>query len=155
MEFRLVTYEEFDQVRNLDNAARQIRRRTQNLIGKLAAEFNGNAPGGFGGIEFAALDNPRVVGTAKTAFGNGRIRLEWTHDGNELLGRIVVDRETFDQLDRVIWEPVFAVSIRENAGWGPLDKTAAPPNYLDDPTHRDWALGASIAYSILKGPVVS
>jgi hypothetical protein len=155
MKFRVVSDDELDQVRNLDGTADAIRRKTKALLEHLGKEFNNAEPGGISGVEFSRLESQRAVGTVKTKFGAGRLRLTWTHDGNQLLGEVIVDREIFDQCDRQCWEPVYSFLLAEQGGWMPSNKDCEVPNYLNaDTATRYWALGASIFYAILKGPMV-
>lgn len=155
MKFRLVSDDELDQVRNLDGAADAIRRKAKALLEHLGKEFNNSEPGGISGVEFSYAESQRAIGTVKTKFGNGRLRLTWAHDGTQLLAEVIVDREIFDQRDRQCWEPVYSFMLAEQGGWMPSNKPSEPPYYLkSDPATRYWALGASIFYAILKGPVV-
>lgn len=155
MKFRLVSENELDQVRNLDGAAGAIRRKAKALLEHLGSEFNNSEPGGISGVAFLYLESERAIGTVKTKFGNGRLRLTWTHNGSQLIGEVIVDRETFDQRDRQCWEPVYSFLLAEQGGWMPSNTGNEIPYYLKaDPATRYWALGASIVYAILKGPVV-
>jgi hypothetical protein len=89
-------------------------------------------------------------------FGAGRLRLTWKHDGKQLLGEVVVDREIFDDQDRQCWEPVYSFLLAAQGRWLPSNKGDETPYYLNgDTATRDWALGASIFYAILTGPVVA
>jgi hypothetical protein len=154
MTFRLVTDEELDQVRNLDGAATAIRRKLKALVEYLGKQFNGDDPGGISGVEFAYLESGRAIATVKTRFGIGRMRLTWVQDGKQLLGEVIIDRQVFDQRDQEAWEPVYSFFLGEQGGWMPRNKSANPPNYLaGDQETKCWALGASIAFAILKGPV--
>lgn len=156
MKFRSVSGEELEKIRNLDGAAGVIRRKAKVLIENLAKEFNDSDPGGVGGVHFSYSDSPRVIGKVNSKFGAGRLRLTWKHDGNQLLGEVVVDREIFNQQDQQCWEPAFSFLLAEQGRWMPSNKTEEPPYYLNgDTATRDWALGASIFYAILHGPVVT
>lgn len=156
MKFRLVLDDELDQVRNLDSTADAIRRKAKALLKHLAQEFNDAAPGGIGGVKFSHTESERVIGVVNTKFGSGRLRLAWIHDGKQLFGEVVVDREIFDQQDRQCWEPVYSFLLGEQGAWIPSTKGDKVPSYLNaDPATRYWALGASIFYAILTGPVVA
>jgi hypothetical protein len=156
MKFRLVSEDEINQVRNLDGPADAIRRKAKDLVATLGNEFNNADPGGIGGVQFLYVESPRVIGKVQTKIGSGRLRLTWWHDGNELLGEVVVDREIFDQQDRQCWEPVYSFLLAEQGRWRPASQGGNTPRYLDgDSDLRNWALGASIFYAILKGPVTA
>jgi hypothetical protein len=156
MEFRLVTDAEIDKLRHLNGPADTIRRKIVTLIGELANMFNGDDPGGVSGLEFSSGGDSRVVGNIKTSFGLGRMRLEWIQKDDQLLGKIVIDREIFDQRDRQYWEPVYNFLMADSGPWKPSNPTSVIPEYLkrDAPT-RYYGLGCSIFYAILNGPVVA
>lgn len=156
MKFRLVSADELDQIRNLDSVAGAISRKAKTLVEQLGKEFNQAESGGICGVEFSCIGSSRAFGSVKTPFGTGRLRLAWTHDGVQLLGEIVVDREIFDKQDRQCWEPVYSFLLGEQGGWRPSLEDQNPPYYLSgEPRIRYWALGASIVYAILNGPVVA
>jgi hypothetical protein len=156
MKFRLVSEDEINQVRNLDGAADAIRRKAKDLVVNLGNEFNNADPGGFRGVQFSCVESPRVIGTVQTKIGAGRLRLTWKHDGNELFGEVVVDREIFDEHDRQCWEPVYSFLLAEQGRWRPSNQGGNSPHYLNgDSNLRNWALGASIFYAILNGPVTA
>jgi hypothetical protein len=155
MKFRLVLDDELDQIRNLDSVAGAIARKPRSLIEQLGKEFNQAESGGISGVEFTYIESTRAFGAVKTPFGIGRLRLTWMHDGKQLLGEVIVDREIFDKQDRQCWEPVYSFLLGELGGWQPSLKDQKMPYYLNrDPAIRYWALGASIVYAILNGPVI-
>lgn len=155
MKFRLVTDNELDQVRHLDDATSVIQSKATALIGELAKMFNGQETRGIRGVEFTPGDSIRSIGLVKTPYGIGRMRLIWNHDGQKCRGEIVIDRELLDERDLQYWEPVFSFSLGQQGVWTPSHPPVETPGYLKhDTATRYWALGASIYYAIFKGPVV-
>jgi hypothetical protein len=156
MEFRLVTDEEIAEVRHLDSPADSIRRKIVTLVGDLNKMFDGLDPGGVTGLRFANGGEYRVVGSITTNFGLGRMRLEWILKKGQLMGKVVIDREQYDQRDRQYWEPVYSFLMADSGQWRPSNPTSETPEYLQrDTVGRHYGLGCSIFYAILNGPVVA
>lgn len=153
MEFRTVTDQELGQVRYLDDQAASIRKRILMEIDDLGKIFNGRDPGGVAGVEFLNLASTRVVGSIKTNFGAGRLRLEWCHNGAELVGKTIVERERFDNSDRTYWEPVYEFHTGASGGFTRSSRNEQLPQYFTrDHAGRIYGLGCSIFFAILNGP---
>lgn len=154
MEFRTVTDREVSQVQYLDDQAANIRKQIVFQIDDLKNVFNGREPGGVAGVEFSIFTDPRIVGMIKTNFGAGRFVLEWFYNGTGLSGKIIVERERFDNRDRPYWQPVYSFVVEESGGWTRGNPSEQLPQYFTrDHVGRVHGLGCSVLHAILNGPV--
>lgn len=74
-------------------------------------------------IEVVDKNDINILATISTHFGQGRLVLEWDLSRDQLAGLLVVEKKSRDRMDRVVWIPVWGLSIPQHGNPTTLDGT--------------------------------
>ena len=156
MAFRMITEGEWRRLQDSGGQHDRIRARVSRIIGWLAMLFNGNSPGGVVGLTFNAETEGDVICHVATPVGSGRIRLDWTLIEGQLHGLLLVEKGTTDELEQRRWLRVWELKVPETSNVfvaQPSDGYAVRQSSGTQLEHDIFALGMSIYFSIVSGPV--
>jgi hypothetical protein len=145
MKSTILSLQEVEGLRNLQSEAEDIERKARGLIQSLADLFKREASiGGIPSFEVSPQEVGRVLATVTSKFGKGRFLLSFETRGDLIQARLILERQTFDALDRELWQRSLALPFPR------IDWTmGGSPIRNDD---QIFALGATVLHAIVNGP---
>ena len=156
MGFREATEAEWRLAQNTDQFADAIQRRAIFILDALGKTFNGEAPGGVEDLIFTKKRDEPLNYEVTSKFGKGRFRFQWATRGTqiEMIGQLILERESKDALDRTVWQPCLLIQVPVSAKWsvGEGDKPSELATLKD--SDRYFALGVMTKFAIMTGPVI-
>ncbi|MEJ7804854.1 MAG: hypothetical protein WKG03_02895 [Telluria sp.] len=159
MEFRTVGRDELRPLTQSPEYAKAILARTTAFLLGLGATFNGKENGNIVGLSIAPSESGRELALVDSPYGKARFVFEWHVDEREPIGRLILQRQQFDNMDRVFWEPVWGVYITGFEGMYVQKGVAAPEGLnsaMEDNVRKGFLeIGMVMMLAIIKGPLVT
>jgi hypothetical protein len=114
---RVIYAEEWEILNRCNEATAKIHSRCYQIAVDLADIFRDSSV--FERLAFQIMPNPEGSNVAKivSPFGAARLRLDWSvHSKNqpgvkELAGCLILERETLNEKDEEIWQPVWSMTV--------------------------------------------
>ena len=95
----------------IGSAADRVRTRVNTVVTSIKDIYSDPRTAEQAPLEIEPLDDARCVANVMTPTGKGRLVLNWGSDDTGLMGILVVERERFDEYDRLFWEPVWSINV--------------------------------------------
>lgn len=95
--------------------AEKISRHASSIIGQLQETFKVGGENDSVGLRFEATDEDRSIARITSRIANGRIRLDYVVESDEVHGRLVIEKESYSINDEPAWVEVWALRCDTNS----------------------------------------
>ena len=156
MDARELKADEWRIVQEGSEMSGKAKRRAQIILEKLAQLFNDRSPEAVGDIRLRQIGEDVLRYQFECEYGFGRFVPGWRVDDahREVVCELIFERQTFDELDRVRWQPCLCVVVSGQRAWAIKSKVEEPSDIANwPPEDRLFALGMMLKYAVINGPV--
>lgn len=134
-----------------------IKERARRLIADIATEISDPEVKRYCLAELIMAGDDGCLGTIATPVGNGRLLMRWGVDNDDLIGLIVLQRSDVNEMDQLVWQAVWALSVPEH---GPIytgggdSRVAVLPDHVfgNDYSNAMFSIAMCMIYAIVSGP---
>lgn len=162
MELRQVAQSEWQPLQIAGDSADRIRAKAVSLVGRLGELFNGKTTGGVSGLSIVPPLSGPVLALVTSPYGSARYVLEWHLRDKQPVGRLVLQRERFDEMDRTKWQAVWGIYVPADDGMYVEKNDVGVPvpdglnsRYPDDLKEGLFEMGMITMLAIIKGPLIA
>jgi hypothetical protein len=160
MKFRAVVDSEWRALQQPIQYQQAVSTKVSGFLEKLSEVFNEKTVGGLSGISIVSETLGPARATVTTPYGNARFVFQWHIGEREPLGRLVLQREQLDEMDRIFWQPVWGIYVPAFEGLYIEKDTVLAQEGLNSSAGNSWRKGVFetgmiMLLAIVKGPLVS
>lgn len=162
MELRAVVRSEWAPLQVNSGSADRIRTKAVTLLHGLGEHFNGKTTGGVSGLSIESQSAAPVLALVTSPYGRARYVLEWHLRDKQPVGRLVLQREQFGEVDHTKWQPVWGVYITADEGMYVEKNDVGVPvpeglksSFPDDLKEGLFEMGMISMLAIIKGPLIA
>lgn len=159
MAYRMIHQDEINSLWIGVQTVRQSKQKAIDLLRSVSTYFEAADLVEYG-LKIFSSDTPELIATIETPFGKGRARIGFSVVEAEVMTNLVFDREILDEKGRPSFQVVFVINLPrfESPFVGtnePKNRLAIDSNLPHKVNEAHFAIGVTLIYAILNGPMKS